>query len=597
MHIGQVINLLSAKERRKLVLVMLAAIFMATIEMVGVGSIMPFMTIAAKPESIHTNQFLQKAYHFFGFAKEINFLIFLGVIVLAFMLLSNVCQAMMQYIKIKFTSTCRHSLALRLMKAYLGQDYNFFLNRNSHEFVKNINSEVQQMINVTLMQFVELTSRLIQVLILTVFLFWVNPLSTLCIATAIVFIYGSIYVFTKKKLVSLGNDRFQCSSEEARIVSEVFWGIKEVKITGSENEFVRDFIPPSRRQAKVETVNEIIGDVPKFALETIAFSSIMIFVLFTLVHSGTFADVAGTITLYAYAGYRMIPAVQGLFKALTKLKYGVPAAKRLLMEFALAKSAEPLSVQKREALPYTRELTLSGIVFAYPGTNKDIFSDISLTIPANSLVGFAGKTGSGKTTLIDIILGLLHPKAGSFRTDGIAITKENVRNWQALLGYVPQSIYLSDNTIAANIAFGVSSRDIDMDAVRRAAKMAQIDEFIENELPQKYETSIGERGIRLSGGQRQRIGIARALYRNPSILIMDEATSALDGHTERAVMEAIDSLQGTRTIILIAHRLSTLKKCDTIYVMDKGTIVESGTYEQLEKTSPYFKSMSEKEAR
>jgi ABC-type multidrug transport system fused ATPase/permease subunit len=323
----------------------------------------------------------------------------------------------------------------------------------------------------------------------------------------------------------------------------------------------------------------------------------MVFVLFSLVHSGTFADVAGTITLYAYAGYRMIPAVQGLFKAMTKLKYGVPAAKRLLKEFALAKSAEPLSVQKREPLPYTRELTLSGIAFAYPGTNKDIFSDFSLTIPANSLVGFAGTTGSGKTTLIDIILGLLQPRAGSFSTDGVAITKENVRNWQVLLGYVPQSIYLSDNTIAANIAFGVSSGDIDMDAVRRAAKMAQIDEFIENELPQKYETTIGERGIRLSGGQRQRIGIARALYRNPSILIMDEATSALDGHTERAVMEAIDSLQGTRTIILIAHRLSTLKKCGAIYVMEKGTIVESGTYEQLEKTSPYFKSMSEKDAR
>ena len=595
MHIGQVNRLLTPGERRKLALVILAAIFMATIEMVGVGSIMPFMTIAAKPESVHTNPLLHQAYQFLGFSKDINFLIFLGVVVLGFMILSNVCQAMMQYIKVKFTSMRRHSLALRLLKVYLGQDYNFFLNRNSHEFVKNVNNEIQQMINVTLMQFVELISRGIQVLILTGFLFWVNPFSTLCIAVAIVLVYGTIYAFTKRKLVSLGSERFQCSSEQARIVSEVFWGIKEVKITGSENEFLHDFIPPSRRQARVETTNEIIGDVPKFALETIAFSSIMVFVLFTLINSGTFADVAGTVTLYAYAGYRMIPAVQGLFKALTKLKYGVPAAKRLLDEFALAKSAAPLSAAKREPLPYTRELALSGIAFAYPGTDKNIFNDLSLTIPANSLVGFAGKTGSGKTTLIDIILGLLHPQAGSFRTDNVAITKENVRNWQALLGYVPQTIYLSDNTIAANIAFGVSSSDIDMDAVRRAAKMAQIDEFIENDLPMKYETTIGERGIRLSGGQRQRIGIARALYRNPSILIMDEATSALDGQTERAVMEAIDSLQGSRTIILIAHRLSTLKKCDRIYILEKGAIVESGTYDELETTSPYFKSMNDKE--
>jgi ABC-type bacteriocin/lantibiotic exporter with double-glycine peptidase domain len=561
---------------------------MALIEVVGVGSIMPFMTVAAMPDKIHSTPLLQSVYDFFRFPNDNAFMIFLGMVFLGFLVVTNVCQAGMQYVKLQFTNKRRHSLSLRLLEGYLGQDYSFFLNRNTADFVKNINSEVQRFIDVTLMQFVELVSRGIQVLILTVFLFCVNPVSTLAIVLAIVFVYGLIFFLTKRKLNTLGERRFRYSTQLSRVVSEAFWGIKEVKISGSEKVYSDEYVDSSKRCAKTEMQSDLIGDIPKYVLETIAFASIVGFVLLTIIQTGTFDEAAGSMTLYAYAGYRMIPAMQGLFKALTRMKYGVPSARRIIKEFQLVEKAEKIEKKAWLPLPFTRDLEISNLSFTYAGAERPVIQDLALTIHANELVGFAGKTGSGKTTFVDILLGLHNPASGTMTVDGVPVTKENIHSWQSIIGYVPQNIYLSDSTIAANIAFGVPALKIDMNMVRNAAKMAQIDEFIENELPQKYETTVGERGVRLSGGQRQRIGIARALYRDPSLIIMDEATSALDVHTEQALMEAIDSLQGTRTIILIAHRLTTLKKCDRIYLLEKGKIVDQGTYDELESRSSYF---------
>lgn len=583
-NIFQVVGLLTRGERLRLGAVILMAIFMSLIEIIGVGSIMPFMTIAAKPESIYSNELLLYVYTLLSFETELQFIIFTGIAVLFFLILTNISQAIMHYIKVKFTSMRRHTLAMRLMKGYLMQDYVFFLDKSSPELVKNINIEIQQMIQGTLMQFVDLLSRIIQVFLLTAFLFIVNPVSTLGITGAVVVIYGTIYVFVRNKLKELGTARFELNSIRSKVLSEAFWGIKEVKITGTERVFLDSYKYPSQRMAINESVQEIIGDVPKFALETVAFSSIMLFVLVALIQSGNFTDVAGTVTLYAYAGYRMIPAIQGLFKALTKIKYGSHTAEKIVQQFNLVSSCSKESVSPQNRIVFKDKLTLSDISFAYPQSTRPVIEGLNLTIKANSLVGFAGTTGSGKTTLIDIILGLLHPEHGSITVDGNPVNSSNIRSWQMNVGYVPQNIFLSDATVAENIAFGVPKENINMEAVIRAASMAQIHGFITNELPSGYDTGIGERGIRLSGGQRQRLGIARALYRDPSVLIMDEATSALDGQTEKAVMEAIDSLQGTRTIILIAHRISTLSKCDVIYTLEKGKIISQETYDTLKST-------------
>ena len=587
-HIGAVIKLLEPRERRSLMFVFAGAVFMSMIQIIGVGSIMPFISVAANPDIIHNNEYLSWAYNFFGFSNETSFLIVLGVGVLIFMLLTNVSKAFYHYIKVRFTNMRRHTLALKLMRGYLKQRYQFFLQRNSYDFIRNINSEMAQMIQGTLIQFVELISMAIQVLMLTLFLFVVNPGGTAIMFGAIVFVYGLIYLGVRKLVKRLGVERFEMSVALSRIVSEAFWGIKEVKILGVENVFLNEFSPPSRKLAWSVSKNEVISDVPKFTLEAIAFSAIMIFVLVTMVRSGDFSDIAATVSLYAYAGYRLIPAVQGLFKALTKLRYGVGTADKLLREFDEVKAGETLPIGTIRKLPFKQDLHIENLTFTYPEADKPVLRHINLTISKNTLVGFAGKTGSGKTTLIDIILGLHRPGKGRLLVDNTEINEDNLRNWQKNLGYVPQTIYLSNDSIASNIAFGIRRNEIDMEAVKRAAHMAQLDNFIETELAQGYETEIGERGVRLSGGQRQRVGIARALYRNPDVLILDEATSALDVHTEEAVMEAIDLLMGTKTIIMIAHRLSTLEKCNTIYLLDHGNIIDAGTHAELIQRNPYF---------
>jgi ATP-binding cassette, subfamily B, bacterial PglK len=587
--IGRVLLLLDIRERKRLILVALGSIFMALMEVVGVGSIMPFMAVATQPELIRTNAILARVYHVFGFTSDTAFLIFLGVAVLAFLILSNGSQALVSFMKVKFTSMRRHTLSLKLFKGYLGQSYPFFLNRNSYELVKNINIEIEQMITGTLMQAVDLLSRVIQVTLLSAFLFIVNPISMLGISVAIIATYAIIFKMTRKTIKRLGDERFDLNTQRSRVVSEAFWGIKEVKIAGVERVFIDDFVTPSSRLAKNEAMHEIISDLPKFALETTAFSSIIVFVLITIIGTGNFQGAAAVVSLYAYAGYRMIPSVQGIFKALTKLRYGAATAERLLKEFAVAGTSELASKERKERLPFRQTLSIEQLRFTYPDCEAPVIENLSLKIPANSLIGFAGRTGSGKTTLVDIILGLLQPQGGKIVVDGIEVDDAKLSAWQSNLGYVPQNIYLSNDTIAANIAFGVPRAKIDMEAVENAARMAQIHSFITEELPERFESFIGERGVRLSGGQRQRIGIARALYRNPSVLVLDEATSALDIHTEDAVMEAVDSLAGSRTIILIAHRLSTLMKCDVIYLLEKGNIIDSGDYASLIERNQFFR--------
>ena len=587
-HVKDVLDLLSSREKKILTLLSFGTVMLALIEVLGVGSIMPFISVASTPEVIHTNQYLNWAYRTFAFDSYNHFLIFLGTTLLIFLVLTNATSAFIHYYRVRFTSMRRHSLSVRLMKAYLGQPYQFFLNRDSYDFVKNIYSEIQNMILGTLTQLVDIIAKSIQIIFLCVFLFIVDPWSTLLIVGSVGVSYSIIYAFFRRYINRLGVERFDAASEVSRIVSEAFWGIKEVKLLGIEHTYVQEYMNPSKRLARNLSKSEVIGDVPKFALETVAFSAIVLIVLRSISRESSFSNAAATVTLFGYAGYRIIPAVQGVFKSLTKLRHSAPTAERLIQEFSLEATAGPINEDTSKPLSCSKFLELKSIFFSYPSAQRPTIQDVSLEIPVNSLVGFAGKTGSGKTTLADLILGLLRIQGGEIMVDGQYVGPDNLRSWQKNLGYVPQNIYLFNDTVASNIAFGIPKSQIDMEAVCRAARLAQIDEFVNSELKDGYRTLIGERGIRLSGGQRQRIGIARALYRNPSVLVMDEATSALDNKTERAVMKAIDGLHGLKTIILIAHRLSTLKECDKIFLFEKGRLVDQGTYEEMKVKNEFF---------
>ncbi|MDL2229950.1 ABC transporter ATP-binding protein/permease [Treponema sp. OttesenSCG-928-L16] len=581
-HIQKVIQLLDKRERRRLFIVMLGAVLMGIIEIAGVGSIMPFIAVASNPGMIEANEYLSWAYTAFGFESPRIFLVALGILMLFFVIIRNAASAVLMYVQVRFTQSCRHNLSLRLFKYYLGQDYSFFLNKNSYEFTKNINAEIEYMINGTIMQLVNIMTYGIQILLLGIFLFVMNPASTFLIFALIAFIYSGIFIGTKKKLNRLGRERFDINTERTRVVSEAFWGIKDVKISGNAQVFYDSFVPLSRRLAKNVAGEEVIGVLPKYALEAAGFSAIILFIMILILQSENgFSSAITSISMYAYAGYRLMPVMQQLFRSVTKLRYSASGTERIIEEFKIKNAARPLPALDIKPMPFEKSISLEHIVFTYPGKEHPVIRDISLEVKANSLVGFCGTTGSGKTTTVDIILGLLIPDSGILAVDGTPVTAENITSWQKNIGYVPQNIYLSNTSVSENIAFGVPKDKIDFEAVQRAAKMAQIHDFISAELTDGYNTNVGERGISLSGGQRQRIGIARALYTDPSVLVMDEATSALDNKTEADVMGAIDYLSGKKTIILIAHRISTLRKCEVIFQITKGKLAAQGTYSEM----------------
>jgi ABC-type multidrug transport system fused ATPase/permease subunit len=302
---------------------------------------------------------------------------------------------------------------------------------------------------------------------------------------------------------------------------------------------------------------------------------------------GSFNNSVPIVSLYAFAGYRLMPALQGVYSSFAQLTFSGPSIDKLYNDL---KSFQPFNnKQEQGILSFDKEITLKNIHYDYRNASRTALKDININISAKTTIGLVGATGSGKTTIVDIILGLLEVQKGTLEVDGKVITQQNSRSWQRSLGYVPQNIFLSDDTVAANIAFGVNLKDINQDAVEKASKIANLHEFVLKELPNQYKTTIGERGIRLSGGQRQRIGIARALYHNPKVLILDEATSALDNLTEQAVMEAVNNLNKNITIILIAHRLNTIKKCDKIFLLEKGEIKDIGTFEELININENFR--------
>lgn len=577
----QVIDLLDSKSRGSLVSVLAVSLGASIIDVVGVGTIAPFIAVATNLSVIHTNPLLSWAYEFFGFTSTQGFFLALGVVVIAFLFFTSAFRALNRFVIVRFTSATRHKLTMRLMEGYLKQEYPFFLNRNSHEFVKNVNSEVQVTVQGTLMTFVEIVGYSLQLALFVTLLVASNPWVTLAVAGCVGLVYGAVYGGLRKTIKTLGQVRFDLNRERGRIVSETFWGIKDTKLLGVERAFLAQYESPSARLAKNESRAELAGDVPRFALEAVAFSAILAFVIAVTLEAGTFQDAAATVGLFAFASYRMIPAMQNLFKSLTKMRYASASSALVCREFDSVIGSTTSIATPSERMSLQRDLKVVDLEFTYPQTEAPVLRGLNLTIPLRHTVGFAGSTGSGKTTLIDIVLGLLEPTAGSVQVDGVALGRENRRSWQALIGYVPQTIYLSNTTVAQNIAFGVPLDEIDLAKVERAARMAQIHDFVVTGLAKGYQTEVGERGVRLSGGQRQRLGIARALYREPEVLVFDEATSALDNETEMAVMEAVHALAGKLTVLMIAHRLTTLRECDRIYVLESGKIVDQGMYSEL----------------
>ena len=594
----KILDLFSRKERGTAYLLFSMILVMALLDMTGIASIMPLLAVLANPEVVETNVYLAATYQYLEFSDRSSFLYFLGVVVFVFLVISILFKAITIYSILRFTHMRNYSLSRRLVVGYLNQPYEWFLDRHSADLGKTVLSEVEQVTQGAMIPMMQLVAQGAVVLALVSLLVLVNPWLAITIAITLGCAYVLIYVFLRKYLLHIGEDRVVANKERFTSVQEAFGGIKDVKIGALEAEFIKRFEEPARRYAEHQAASQAVSYLPRYLLEVVAFGGMILVTLSLMADSDGLHEVLPLIGLYAFAGYRLLPALQQVYAQLVNLRYSRPALNALHADIQMLGGSDERNEECVPAKPINlrRYVQLKDVNYHYPKAERPALRGLDLKISAKTTVGIVGSSGSGKTTTADLILGLLCPGAGNLLVDDILIDSKNVRSWQCCIGYVPQQIYLSDASVASNIAFGLAENCIDMEAVEEAARIANLHEFVTTELSEGYKTAVGERGVRLSGGQRQRIGIARALYNRPELLIFDEATSALDNITEQVVMEAVHNLSHQKTIIIIAHRLSTVRPCDDIYLLEGGRVEARGTYETLLSENERFRIMASGEA-
>lgn len=588
--------ILTAREVRKFMGLLVIIVIMGVFELAGIASIMPFMQLVSNPDAITQSQFLSELYTYFAFTDEQQFLFALGLVVLVLLTTANVFTVFTLLQQHKFAWDSAHSIASRLLNKYLNQPYSFFLQENTSQMAKQILSDTTDIASGFLLSIAVMVAKAFVALVIFALLVVVDPMLAVTMFVVFGSIYALMYSSMRKYLLKLGDIRFEANQRRFKSANEAFSGIKMVKVSGSEHFFSERFRKASASYCRVEPKREATFVAPVYLVQTLAFGAILVLILYLLSTERGLQDVIPLLSLYALAGYRLMPALQQLYHALAKIRYQRPVVDAIFQDLLKGELTTP-ALNTRERLSFQSSIELTNVCFKYEKADEQAIKNINLRIPKNSSVAFVGSTGSGKTTLVDIITGLLQPTHGSIAVDGIALLPGRMRQWQNLIGYVPQEVMLYDDNIVRNIAFGIHDEDIDMDLIEEVSKIANVHDFIVNELPEGYETFVGERGVRLSGGQRQRIGLARALYLKPEILILDEATSALDGITEDAVMAGIAAQNHQITTIMIAHRLDTVKRCDTIYMMEQGKIVSRGNYYELMEKNDIFRKMARIEPR
>ena len=593
----KVIELFNSIERKRLIFLLCMILLMSLLEMLGVASILPFMMLVTNPEVIETNFFLN---FLFQLSATINidtkkeFLILSGVLVFLVFMFSISIKAYNIFIKANFIMMCESNLSIKLFENYLNQKYSWFLDKNSADLKKKILSEVSQVIATTIEPFVNLTTHIFVTFSIVFLLLFINPTLTVSMFFVFGLFYFSIFLYFKNKLHNMGKSRLSSNETRFKSTTEAFGAIKELKYNGLEIFFLKRFAKSSDNFAKNLSKATIISQLPRFFLEGFAFGGFLIIIITLMSLGKNFNEFLPILSVYVFAGYKILPSLQQIYNSSTLMRFSSPSLSLIHSDLNNLKKINQENNTDNNEIKLKQNIRISNLSYSYPNSTKKIFKNLNLDIPAFSKLGIVGTTGCGKTTLVDILLGLLEFEEGSIQIDDLNINQKNLSDWQKNLAYVPQQIFLTDDTIMANIAFGVESEEVDHERLKQVCEIAAIHDYISNELPHKYETQIGEQGVRLSGGQRQRIGLARALYKNPKILILDEATSALDNVTENSVIKNIDRIKEKITIIIIAHRLKTVKNCDKIIILEKGKIKAQGKYDELINSEEDFIHLNRK---
>ncbi|MGC1247952.1 MAG: ABC transporter ATP-binding protein [Spirulinaceae cyanobacterium] len=562
------------------------------LEAVGIGLIGPFLSLASQPESVQKIPMLNWLYQQLDLESTRDFIPILGLtIIIVFCLKSGFYFLARSYI-FKFSFTQKSILISRLLSAYIKVPYTFYLSRNTASIMKNIITETTKFTLQCLLPILTGIANLVVIVFLLIVLAYTD-LSLLVMILGIILPTFFLFQRLGKQFKKWGDTKSISQQEMIKVINHGLGGIKEMRVIGCERYFENQMKEQAENYSQAATLFQSAQLLPRILIETTLVVFLIAFLSLSFVFSqSNFENITAIMGVFAVAVVRLIPASSQFIQALGQIRNSTYALDMLYLDLkeiekqtltgsslftksSLSQVIDPIN----QVMDFNEQIDLTNVSYRYPNVDEEAIKDISLTIKKGQSIALIGKSGAGKTTLVDVILGLLEPQNGDIRVDGISVYKD-VRSWQNLIGYIPQSIFLTDDTVERNIAFGVPDELIDSQRIDQAIEAAQLVELIE-QLPQGIKTKVGERGVRLSGGQRQRIGIARALYHQREILVLDEATSALDNETERLVSEAINSLAGTKTMIIIAHRLSTVENCDFVYMLEEGHVTKSGSYEEV----------------
>lgn len=546
-------------------------------ETLGIGLVVPAISIIMQDDFATRYPSIANIASVLEISTKAELIIATMLILVGVYVAKNAFLAFLIWKQTKFSFDAQANISQRLFATYLHQPYTYHLQKNSAILIRNVINEVSVYIGGMLGALMLFTE--IMVLIgISLLLLFVEPRGTLIIICVVGVLAGSFYHAIRNHISQWGRERQMHEGMRMQHLQQGLGGAKDVKLLGRENNFLEQFFEHNKKSARIWTLQSAFLNYPRLFIELVAIIGLAILVMSMVNQGHDVPSIIPTLGLFAAAAFRLIPSVGRVMNSLQTLRFSLPVVNTLYEELKIGMPKASIQ-QNRSPIYFQEELSLKNIIYYYPNTSLPALDSVSVTIRKGESIGLIGASGSGKSTMVDVILGLLAPSAGCVRMDGNDIQK-NLRQWQDQIGYVPQAIYLTDDTLKKNVAFGLSLGEIDDFAVSRAIKAAQLEEFVTS-LPKGLETIVGERGVRLSGGQRQRIGIARALYRDPSVLVLDEATSALDGETERGVMEAVTLFKGSKTIIVVAHRLSTVKNCDRLFRLERGRVVDEGSPEEI----------------
>jgi ATP-binding cassette, subfamily B, bacterial PglK len=590
--LAEIWSVLTARQKRWVLYAQIVSIAMAFSTVAGIASIAPFFAVLGNPELIDHSRLLHGLYEMAGFSNHRSFTVALGLAFMGLVLLANLVSVAGTVVLSRLAFWIGTDLQSILFAEYLHRPYLFFIRTPGPTLFNNVVYETNRATNQILLNlFVFVTSTVTAAFIMTTVI-WLNPLVAGGMIAALGGGYAAIYLAVRSRLLRAGESESHLFTEQTRIVNETLGAIKEILVLRNQEFFRSNFTRACRAFARAVGRSLLIAQSPRYIMECVAVVGLVTMALVAVADDTGIGGLLGQMTFLGFAAYRLLPTLQQAFSSLVRIRAARPGFNRIVHDLVLARNRKPPGpVDPAWHDRPADAIELREVSFSYQPDRPQALNEVSVRIPARAAVGLVGTNGSGKTTLVDIVAGLLVPSSGRVIVDGIALEEGNRASWQSRIAYVPQNIHLLDRSIAENIALGVPVPDIDRERVRAVGKLAQIDEFVRL-LPGEYDHAIGERGMKLSGGQRQRIGIARALYADASVLILDEATSALDGMTEQELMSTIVRLRGRHTILLIAHRFSSVRACDLIVELHQGRVVGSGTYEELMLSSESFQQLA-----